>query len=65
MQARQEELDTLRRVIAAENERWAQARARILALGDVVLAVPRDVLGRIDATCAPPIDRMGHPIIRV
>ena len=65
MDKKLEELEVMRRAVGAQNERWALARAQILALGDCVLAVPRDALERIAAACAPPVDRIAHPIIRV
>jgi hypothetical protein len=59
-----EELAAMREQVARQNERWAEAKAKLLAMGECVLAVPRDALVRIDAVCAPPIDQIAHPVIR-
>jgi|HubBroStandDraft_1064217.scaffolds.fasta_scaffold1838556_1 hypothetical protein len=59
-----EALAAMRAEVARQNERWAEAKTKLLAMGDCVLAVPRDALVRIDAVCAPPIDQIAHPVIR-
>ena len=65
MQDRQnDELSAMRAEAARLIERWAEAKAAMLAAGDAVLAVPRAALERIAAVCAPPVDRITHPIIR-
>ena len=65
MNTKLEALEAMRRSVAEQNERWARAREQILALGDSVLAVPRDTLDRIARACAAPVDRITHPVIRV
>jgi hypothetical protein len=61
----EERFEAMRREVLANDERWARARTEILALGDRVVVVPREALERIAAACAPPLERLGHPIIRV
>jgi hypothetical protein len=49
---RQEQLAALRRELGRQNADWERARGALAKLGEGTLAVPRDVLRRIDA-CAP------------
>jgi Tfp pilus assembly protein FimV len=60
-----EQLEAMKHEIARQNERWAETRAQILALGDRVLAVPREILERIGGGAPPPAPRVTHNVIRV
>ena len=49
-----ERLELIKNTIDAQTEAWERAKAWLAALGDVQLAVPRDVLDEIDrATTIP------------
>jgi hypothetical protein len=61
----QAELEAMRLELALIKETWARAREQLAARGDRVLAVPPESLERIDAACAPRVERFGHPVIRV
>ncbi len=61
---RQEELLAMRQELARYNERWARAKDALAALGDRVLVVPIESLQRIDAACAPHVERTLSPILR-
>jgi hypothetical protein len=59
-----EELEVIRLELARRNEAWARTRAGFAALGERVLAVPRESLERIDAACAPHVERLAYATLR-
>jgi hypothetical protein len=61
----QAELEAMRLELALNKETWVRAKKQLAARSDRVLAVPRESLERIDAACAPRVERFGHPVLRV